>query len=190
MSISVIIIIINKKGVIMLFDLFITFARIGAVTFGGGYAMLPLLQREIVENKKWASQEEIMEYYAIGQSTPGIIALNTSTFIGYKNKGIGGALAAVLGFITPSILIILAIANVLDKISHLAFVENMLQGIRVAVIALVLKSIYGMLKKNEGSILSWTISIAAFVLLAFFSLSPIFIVLGAGLAGLLLGGDK
>lgn len=190
MSISVIIIIIIEKGVIMLLDLFITFAKIGAVTFGGGYAMLPLLQREIVENKKWASQEEIMEYYAIGQSTPGIIALNTSTFIGYKNKGVAGALSAVLGFISPSIVIILLIANLLDKISHLVFVENMLQGIRVAVIALVLKSVYGMVKKNNKSPLSWLISLAAFICVAFMDLSPIFIVVGAGLLGLGLGGDK
>ena len=91
-------------------DLYLTFARIGVCTFGGGYAMLPILQREVVENRHWATEDELMDYYAIGQCTPGVIAVNTSTFIGYKTHGILGGIAATAGMITPSLIIITIIA--------------------------------------------------------------------------------
>ena len=99
----------------ILLDMFLTFARVGVMTFGGGYAMLPILQREVVEKKQWATEEELMDYYAIGQCTPGVIAVNTSTFIGHKLAGIPGSLAASLGFISPSILIITVIAAFLES---------------------------------------------------------------------------
>ena len=98
-----------------LFDLFWTFCKIGALTFGGGYAMLPLIQREIVENKKWSTEKEILDYYAVGQCTPGVIAVNTATFIGYKLRGIIGGIVATLGVIFPSIVIILIIATFLQN---------------------------------------------------------------------------
>ena len=98
-----------------LFNLFIAFAKVGVLTFGGGYAMLPILQREIVEKNNWASDEELMDYYAIGQCTPGVIAVNTATFIGQKNKGIMGGIMATLGVVTPSLIIITAIAGILVK---------------------------------------------------------------------------
>ena len=94
----------------VLIHLFMAFARIGAFTFGGGYAMLPMLQKEVVEKYHWATEDEIMDYYAIGQCTPGIIAVNTATFVGYKTAGIPGADLATLGMITPSIIIITVIA--------------------------------------------------------------------------------
>ena len=100
-----------------LFDLFITFARIGGLTFGGGYAMLPILQREVVEKNKWATDEELMDYYAIGQCTPGVIAVNTATFIGQKNKGIMGGVMATLGVVTPSLIIITLIAAFISNFS-------------------------------------------------------------------------
>ena len=93
-----------------LLDMFLTFARIGGFTFGGGYAMLPMLQKEVVNGRHWATDEELMDYYAIGQCTPGIIAVNTATFVGYKNRGIPGAIAATLGVIAPSLVIIMIIA--------------------------------------------------------------------------------
>ena len=105
-----------------LFDLFWTFCKIGALTFGGGYAMLPLIQREIVENKKWSTEKEILDYYAVGQCTPGVIAVNTATFIGYKLKGIIGGIVATLGVIFPSIVIILIIATFLQNFADLAIV--------------------------------------------------------------------
>ena len=100
----------NTSAFIFIFNLFIAFAKVGVLTFGGGYAMLPILQREIVEKNNWASDEELMDYYAIGQCTPGVIAVNTETFIGQKNKGILGGIMATLGVVTPSLIIITAIA--------------------------------------------------------------------------------
>ena len=97
-------------------DLFVTFARMGVMTFGGGYAMLPILQREVVQKKKWATDEEIMDYFAIGQCTPGIIAVNTATFIGYKERGIGGGIIATLGLVTPSVIVIIIIARFLNNL--------------------------------------------------------------------------
>ena len=119
-----------------LFDLFWTFCKIGALTFGGGYAMLPLIQREIVENKKWSTEKEILDYYAVGQCTPGVIAVNTATFIGYKLRGIIGGIVATLGVIFPSIVIILIIATFLQNFADLAIVQSAFAGIRVAVVAL------------------------------------------------------
>ena len=104
-------------------DLFVTFAKMGLFTFGGGYAMLPLLEREVVDNKKWATKEEIMDYYAVGQCTPGIIAVNVSTFVGYYQKGIAGGIIATLGVVFPSIVIILLIASLIQGFSHIAVVQ-------------------------------------------------------------------
>ena len=112
-------------------DLFCTFARIGAFTFGGGYAMLPLIQREVVEKKHWASEDEVMDYYAVGQCTPGVIAVNTATFIGYYQKGILGGICATLGVVTPSVIIILIIANLLTAFSSYPIVQHALGGIRI-----------------------------------------------------------
>ena len=124
-----------------LFDLFWTFCKIGALTFGGGYAMLPLIQREIVENKKWSTEKEILDYYAVGQCTPGVIAVNTATFIGYKLRGIIGGIVATLGVIFPSIVIILIIATFLQNFADLAIVQSAFAGIRVAVVALIITTV-------------------------------------------------
>ena len=99
-------------------DLFLTFARIGGLTFGGGMAMLPILQREVVEKKKWATDEELTDYYAIGQCTPGVIAVNTATFVGFRQAGVLGAAAATVGVVAPSLLIISALAGILRRIAH------------------------------------------------------------------------
>ena len=104
-----------------LLDMFLTFARIGGFTFGGGYAMLPMLQKEVVNGRHWATDEELMDYYAIGQCTPGIIAVNTATFVGYKNRGIPGAIAATLGVIAPSLIIIMIIAAFISNFIELSF---------------------------------------------------------------------
>ena len=108
----------------MLFDLFITFAKVGVMTFGGGYAMLPILQREIVENKSWATEEDLADYYAIGQCTPGIIAINTATFVGTKQKGIIGGIVASLGMVFPSLVIITAIAALLSNFADIPLVQH------------------------------------------------------------------
>lgn len=168
-------------------DLFLTFARVGAGTFGGGYAMLPLLQREVVDARHWATEEDLIDYYAIGQCTPGVIAVNAATFIGQKVKGVRGAIAATAGMITPSLLIICVIAACLQQFSHLPLVQNAFAGIRIAVCALMLRAVWTMLRKCVVDAPTACILVAAFVLVAFFGISPVWVVLLAGLSGVLLG---
>lgn len=170
-----------------LLELYLTFVKLGLFTFGGGYAMLPLLEREVVEDKKWATHEEILDYYAIGQSTSGIIAINTSTFCGYKVAGNLGGVVASLGFITPSIIIISIIAKFLKSFSHLAVIQHAFVGIRIAVCALVFYSVINMVRKNANTFLKFAIFLLTFGAIAFLSISPIWIVLAVGIFGILLG---
>lgn len=176
-----------------LFDLFWTFCKIGALTFGGGYAMLPLIQREIVENKKWSTEKEILDYYAVGQCTPGVIAVNTATFIGYKLRGIIGGIVATLGVILPSIVIILIIATFLQNFADLAIVQSAFAGIRVAVVALIITTVVKLIKSSIKDYLGVIIAIIAFVISAFIGLSPVYVVIAAALTGFIskgLRGDK
>lgn len=176
-----------------LFDLFWTFCKIGALTFGGGYAMLPLIQREIVENKKWSTEKEILDYYAVGQCTPGVIAVNTATFIGYKLRGIIGGIVATLGVIFPSIVIILIIATFLQNFADLAIVQSAFAGIRVAVVALIITTVVKLIKSSIKDYLGVIIAIIAFVISAFIRLSPVYVVIAAALTGFIskgLRGDK
>ncbi len=167
-------------------DLFLIFARIGGFTFGGGYAMLPVMQRELVEKRDWITNEEILNYYAVGQCTPGVIAVNTATFIGYKRKGVIGAIAATLGMITPSFIIITIIALFLKSFAHLEIVQNAFMGIRIAVCALVLATVIKMWKGAIKNIYGIIICIAAFVVIAFTELSPVIAVIAAAVAGIFL----
>lgn len=176
-----------------LFDLFWTFCKIGALTFGGGYAMLPLIQREIVENKKWSTEKGILDYYAVGQCTPGVIAVNTATFIGYKLKGIIGGIVATLGVIFPSIVIILIIATFLQNFADLAIVQSAFAGIRVAVVSLIITTVVKLIKSSIKDYLGVIIAIIAFVISAFIGLSPVYVVIAAALTGFIskgLRGDK
>ena len=131
-----------------LLDLFFTFARIGGLTFGGGYAMLPILQREVVEKRKWVTNEEIMDYYAIGQCTPGIIAVNTATFIGQKCAGNIGGIVATLGVVFPSLIIITLIAAFLQNFADLAIVKNAFSGIRICVSVLIINAVMKLWKSS------------------------------------------
>ena len=174
-------------------ELFLTFAKVGVMTFGGGYAMLPILQREVVENKKWAKEEELMDYFAIGQCTPGVIAVNTATFIGHKLKGVFGAIVATLGVVLPSFLIITALAGVIEAFSHLVWVRNAFGGIRVCVCVLICNAVVKLFKKAVID----KVTLAIFLIVAlgsyFTPLSPVVFVLLAGAAGILiraLGGKK
>ena len=136
-------------------DLFLTFAKVGVCTFGGGYAMLPILQREVVEKKGWAADEELTDYFAVGQCTPGIIAVNTATFIGYKYKGIPGGVIATLGLVFPSLVIITAIAAFLSNFADIPLVQHALAGINAAVVALIASSVVKLGKstlKNGASV--------------------------------------
>ena len=172
----------------ILLDLYITFFKIGAFTFGGGYAMLPLLQRELVDKRKWITEEEMLDYYAIGQTTPGIIAVNTSTFCGRKRKGNLGGIFASLGFITPSIIIITLIANFLKEFSHLLIIQHAFAGIRIAVSALVLNTVINMVKKTSNTKTKILIFVLTFIAIGIFSISPIIIVIACGIFGIVFGG--
>lgn len=167
-------------------QLFKAFFRVGILTFGGGYAMLPILRREVVETNAWCTDEELADYYAIGQCTPGIIAVNTATFIGYKLKGIPGGVFATLSLVLPSFLIILAIAAVLENFAHLPVVINAFAGIRVAVVALVLNAVLKLLKTSVVDKATLVIFLLVFILASVFSVSPVWFVLAAGLSGILL----
>lgn len=169
-----------------LIDLFFTFCRIGGLTFGGGYAMLPMIQKEIVEEKKWATEEEVLDYYAVGQCTPGIIAVNTATFIGYKVHGIIGAIVATLGVVFPSLIIITIIAALLKNFANYSIVQHAFSGIRVVVIALIVSAILKLAKTSIKNSTTLIIAIIAFILVAFVNLSPIYIVIAAACIGLIL----
>ena len=161
-------------------DLFLTFARIGGLTFGGGYAMLPMLQSEVVEKRGWATEDELADYYAIGQCTPGIIAVNTATFIGHKQKGILGGIIATLGVVAPSLVIITIIAAFLQNFADYAVVKNAFAGVRVCVCVLVLNAIRKLWKKSIVDTFCLIIFLAAVLVSIIFDISPIWIVLGSG----------
>ena len=167
-------------------ELFATFARIGAFTFGGGYAMLPILQREVVENKGWATDEELTDYFAIGQCTPGVIAVNTATFIGQKRRGILGGIAATLGVVFPSLVIIAALAGVITTFSHLAWVQHAFAGIRVCVCVLIFNAVLKLWKGAVKDVWGLVIFLVILALSVFTKLSPIIYVLAAAVAGLLI----
>ena len=174
-------------------DMFLTFARIGGLTFGGGYAMLPMLQREVVENKNWASEEELMDYFAIGQCTPGVIAVNTATFVGQKNKGTLGAIVSTIGVVFPSLIIISLLAGVIEAFSHILWVQYAFGGIRVCVCVLIFNAVAKLYKKAVVD--KFTLAIFLIVALGscFTNVSPIiFVILSAivAIAIKVLGGKK
>ncbi len=166
-----------------LLKLFFAFAKIGAVTFGGGYAMLPILQRDIVEKHSWATEDELMDYFAIGQCTPGVIAVNTATFIGKKQKGILGGIFATLGVVFPSVVIVSIIAAFISNFAEISYVQHALAGIRVCVCVLIFNSV---LKLSKSALVDkWSVLIFAVVLILslLFNVSSAYLVLGAGFAG-------
>ena len=174
----------------MLGTLFLTFAKIGLFTFGGGYAMLPILQRELVENKHWVSDEDLTDYYAIGQCTPGVIAVNTATFVGYRLAGVPGGFMATLGVIFPSLVIIITIAAFIQNFAHLAVVQHAFAGVRIAVCALVLHTIIRLIRGGVKNALGVVLLIATFISIAALELSPIWAVIVAAAAGILSGRKK
>ena len=167
-------------------DLFLTFARVGVMTFGGGYAMLPILEREVVDGKGWATSEELMDYYAVGQCTPGVIAVNTATFIGQKQAGNLGGIVATLGIVFPSLVIITAIAGVLTNFSHLAVVQNAFAGIRVCVCVLVFNAVVKLWKNAVVDKWSLLLFLAVFLLSLLLDVSPVIFVIITAAAGILL----
>ncbi len=167
--------------------LFVTFMKIGACTFGGGYAMIPILQREIVKSKNWATDEEIMDYYVVGQCTPGVIAVNVATFIGQKVCGVLGGITATLGLVFPSYVIICIVATFLQKVAEIEFIQHAFAGVRIVVCALVINTVIGMLKKSVRDALTFAIFVCTFVAIAFFEVSPVIIVPSVAVIGLFFG---
>ena len=177
----------------LLLKMFLVFAKVGVMTFGGGYAMLPILQREVVEKQKWASEEELMDYFAIGQCTPGIIAVNTATFIGQKNKGILGGIFSTLGLVFPSLVIISLLAGVIDAFSHVVWVQHAFGGIRICVCVLILNAVIKLFKKAAIDLPSFLIFITVALAAFFTDFSPVIFVVVAGVLGVVIknaGGKK
>ncbi len=167
-----------------LWALFSTFCRIGGFTFGGGYAMLPMLQKEVVEKYHWATEDEVLDYFAIGQCTPGIIFVNTATFVGYKRKGIPGAIVATVGGVFPSVCIVLLIAAVLHNFAEQPLVQHAFAGIRVAVSVLILNAVVGLRKKSIVDKLCAGIAAAAFLLSVWLEISPAIVIVAAAILGI------
>ena len=169
-----------------LINLFIAFAKVGVLTFGGGYAMLPILQREIVEKNQWATDEELMDYYAIGQCTPGVIAVNTATFIGQKNKGTIGGIVATLGVVFPSIVIITIIAAFISNFSDLPVVKNAFAGVRVCVCVLIFNAVMKLWKSSVVDKATMIIFLGVLLGSVFTNLSPIVFVIITAFAGIII----
>lgn len=167
-------------------ELFWTFIKIGGLTFGGGYAMLPMLQAEIVDKKKWVTEEELLDYYAIAQCTPGVIAVNTATFAGKKVKNNLGGVIATLGVVFPSLVIITIIAAVLSNFMSIPEVNYALSGIRVCVCVLIVNAVIKLLKKSVVDIKTGVIFVAILFASLFTNISPVIFVLLAALAGIVM----
>lgn len=167
-----------------LFELIISFARVGVLTFGGGYAMLPMLRREIVEKRGWASEEELLDWFAVSQCTPGVIAVNVATFVGCKRRGIAGGAAATFGIVLPSLVIITVLAAFIQNFSDNAYVAAAFSGIRVCVCVLILNTVVRLMKKAVKDPTGAVILAVVFVGSAFFRLSPVPLVVLAAAAGI------
>ena len=165
-------------------QVFATFFKIGAFTFGGGYAMIPLIQRETVDNHKWVTEDDILEIIAIAESTPGPIAINSATFVGYRACGIPGSVCATLGVVLPSFLIILTISGILREFQENVYVQYAFRGIRCGVLALILKAMWGMYKKCKKNIPAYIVMVAAFVLVAFVKVPVFWVIAGCAVFGI------
>jgi len=168
-----------------LLSLFVTFFKIGAFTFGGGYAMIPLIQKEVAENKKWITDKEILDVVAIAESTPGPIAINSATFVGYKVCGFWGAFFSTLGVVVPSFVIILLISFVLREFAEYRAVKYAFMGIRAGVLALVLKALISMYKQCPKNLVSYVLAGLAFLIVTIFDINVLFVIIGCGVAGLI-----
>lgn len=169
----------------ILSELYVSFFKIGALTFGGGLAMLPMLKRELVESKKWVTEEEILDMYAIGQCTPGIIAVNTATFVGFQEAGILGGVIATLGMVSPSLIIICLIASILKNFINLPSVQHALAGIRIMVCAMMLQTVVTMAQKGVKDKLGIFLFLAGFLLASFTPVPLALVVAASALAGII-----
>lgn len=167
-----------------LLPLFLTFLKIGAFTFGGGYAMIPLIQKEVTENHKWLSDEDILNIVAIAESTPGPIAINSATFVGYRAAGVLGSVCATLGVVIPSFVIILALSFVLTQFQNVQAVKYAFNGIRAGVLALLVKALWTMYTKSPKGWVAYVVMGASFLLTAIFSGIVIYVIIGCAVFGI------
>lgn len=165
-------------------ELFWIFFRIGAVTFGGGLAMLPVLQRDLAIKRNWLTEDQLIDYYAIGQATPGIIAVNVATFVGYNRKGLRGAVVTTTGIITPSIIVITLLAMFLNNFADILWVQRALRGINVVVAVLLISAVWNVGRKTVVDWISFGIGLAAFLAMVVFNVSGVIIVFASALLGL------
>ena len=169
-----------------LFNLYFSFAKIGTFTIGGGLAMMPMMQSELIEKRKWITDEELIDYYAVGQSTPGIVAVNVATFVGYKQMGIVGGIFATLGMVTPSLVIIMVLASLINSINDFPIIQKALKGINVAVAALLTSTIINFMKKTIKKFTNAIFMMISFLLVFVFKLPSFWIILFALLIGVVL----
>lgn len=169
-----------------LLSLFLSFFKVSIFTFGGGYAILPMLRREVLLKRGWITEEELLDYYAVCQCTPGVTAINVASMIGFKQCGLAGAVSAAIGVALPSLIIICALAVGLGAVSESGLVAHAFAGIRVAVSVLILSAVVSLWKTGIKGVAGAAIFIAAFICSAALDLSPVYIVLAAGLAGVLI----
>ncbi|UTC49638.1 chromate transporter [Treponema vincentii] len=172
-----------KDGLMRYVQLFATFFKIGLFTFGGGMSMLPMLQKELVESKKWLTDEEILNYFAIGQCTPGIIAVNVATFCGYKRAGLSGAIVSTVGIVCPSWIVITLIAGSISRFSEITWIQRAMKGVYVAVAALLTRAVFTFGKKILTDLVTAAIAAGAFLAMSVWNVSGILIVLAAGIIG-------
>lgn len=170
----------------LLLEIYFAFCRVGALTFGGGYAMLPILRKEAIDKKAWITEEEMIEYYALSQCLPGIIMANTCSFVGQKIAGTKGGVAATFGAVTPSIIIITILASFLTQFAEYAVVQNAFAGIRVAVVVLILNAIFKLWKSSIVDKPSLVLFLIVMILSAFTDLSPVVFVICAAIAGIII----
>lgn len=173
-----------------LLSLFLTFAKIGGFTFGGGYAMIPLIQREAVTKHHWVTDDDIMDIIAIAESTPGPVAINSATFVGYKVAGVLGSAAATLGVVLPSFIIIYCVAGILREFQDLKVIKYAFAGIRAGVIALICKALINMYKKAPKDVISYVLmgvsfALAVLPLFVNFKINAVYIIIGAALVGII-----
>ena len=176
----------KNKSASRLLPLFLTFLKIGAFTFGGGYAMIPIIQREITESRKWLTDDDILDIIAISESTPGPIAINSATFVGYKVAGFWGAFLSTFAVVLPSFVIICILSLLLDAFSDLKAVQYAFFGIRAAVLALILKALFLMYKKCPKNPISYTIIAISFILAAVLKLNLLIVILISAALGLVM----
>ena len=169
-----------------LFNLYFSFAKIGTFTIGGGLAMMPMMQAELIEKRKWITDEELIDYYAVGQSTPGIVAVNVATFVGYKQMGIIGGIFATLGMVSPSLVIIMILAGLINSINDFPIIQKALKGINVAVAALLTSTIINFMKKTIRKFTNAIFMLISFLLVFVLKLPSFWIILFALLIGVVL----